>query len=128
MRHAIAVLLAAFTAAGTAIAGDVYRCVDRGRVEYSDRPCGDAVVLDTAPQGISLSSSYALVSGVESGLLAPIARGMSPREVYAAMGRPRDMEVRIEGIAPAERWYYRIANRTATVKFQYGQVTDIELH
>jgi hypothetical protein len=49
---------------------------------------------------------------------------MSPRAVYQALGRPVDMSVRIEGIMPVERWWYRTPDGMLTVTFRHGRVTS----
>ena len=120
----IAVL--SFASAGHA--ADVYRCVSGDGVEYRDQPCAEharATLVAAAPAGAHL----VFVQGQPLGNVAPAAdgpvtAGMAPRAVYQALGRPTEMNVRIEGILPIERWWYRTPEGTLTVTFRHGRVVS----
>jgi hypothetical protein len=120
-----AVAITLSTAAG---AGGVYRCTENGRVSYADQPCGhDAVAMPAPPHAISIAGSddRSYVGDPTATALTPVAPGMSPKLVYQAMGRPRSMDVRIEGIAPVERWYYASDGATLAVTFRHGRVSQV---
>jgi hypothetical protein len=109
-------------------AGGVYRCNADGRIEYTDRPCGDAnaVTIDPGRAGIVLAQMHAVdANASEPSTAAPVVPGMSPKAVYATMGRPRDMNVRLEGITPTERWWYRTPDGMLTVTFKHGRVATV---
>jgi hypothetical protein len=120
-----AVVITLSTAAG---AGGVYRCTENGRVSYADQPCGqDAVAMPAPPHTISIVAADDRSYGVDptTTAAAPVAPGMSPKLVYQAMGRPKSMDVRIEGIAPVERWYYASDGATLAVTFRHGRVSQV---
>ena len=123
----LAALLITSFAAATAQAGDVYRCVAGHGIEYTDRPCagGERVTVDGARAGIVLVGT-ALADPAPAA--TPVVPGMQPKDVYALLGRPRDMNVRIEGIAPLERWWYRTPEGVLTVTFRYGRVASVDTH
>jgi hypothetical protein len=125
-RAALATLLMTALAASSAQAADVYRCVAGGGIEYTDRPCagGERVTIDAARAGIVLVGAPVEPAGAAT----PVVPGMQPKHVYALLGRPRDMNVRIEGIAPLERWWYRTPEGALTVTFRYGRVASVATH
>lgn len=128
--------IAALATASAVQAGDVYRCIDGGQVEYTDRPCGDAVPLmidanragivlaRAQPPGIVLAQARIGENAVPASA-TPVMAGMTPKLVYETMGRPREMNVRIEGITPVERWSYRTAEGSVTVTFRHGRVASV---
>ena len=120
-----AVAITLSTAAG---AGGVYRCTENGRVSYADQPCGhDAVAMPAAPRAVSSvgADDRSYVIDPTATALVLVAPGMSPKLVYQAMGRPKAMEVRLEGIAPVERWYYAGDGGTLAVTFRHGRVSQV---
>jgi hypothetical protein len=126
MRVLSSALLAAtlFLAASPAYARDVYRCEGGDGVMYTDRPCGHgSVALSLPPEAVSSRTSYVNSRVVtDTGALGLAA---SPRAVYETMGRPANMNVRLEGITPTERWFYRTPDGLLVVVFQHGRVTRI---
>ena len=118
--------LAAACAMAHAEAGGVYRCVNDGEVEYTDRPCAQATVvqIDTSRAGVVLAQAQ-LADRAEPLAAAPVVAGMSPKVVYETLGRPRAMAMQLDGIMPIERWSYRVAEGTLVVTFRHGRVASV---
>ena len=104
--------------------GEIHRCIDGGRVTYTDRGgCEQGEVVAIA------SMTPVSTSGREDiavyGRATPVSLGMSPRMVYDAMGRPLETIATLEGRLLVEYWVYRNADSTTRVAFQEGRVTRI---
>jgi hypothetical protein len=121
---AIALLVAAASLfAGSAGAGgEIFRCVEHGRVTYADRECGaNSVVL-------SQSGDYAITNvSFGYGGASPVELGMSPRMVQQALGRPRETIATLEGSSLVEYWIWRGANTTTRVAFREGRVSRVDV-
>jgi hypothetical protein len=125
-------LVLVLAGSGGPVGADVYRCVEAGQVEYTDRPCATAtlVAMDGSPRALGVASvrgaSVQTVSDAtgEVANVAPLA-GTSPRFVFETLGRPRAMDVRLEGITPTERWRYGNGDAALTVTFQHGRVVAV---
>ena len=111
-------------AAGAVPAGDIHRCIDSGRVIYTDRACaGQGEVLAVAGMvPVTTLSREAVDSYVAS---SPVTLGMSPRMVQDAMGRPYETVATLEGRTLVEYWVYRHQGEVTRVAFQHGRVTRI---
>lgn len=116
------VAIAALVLAAGASASDVYRCQRPNEVVYTDHPCAAGVIIDTSPTQLK-QASYAASMHLR-GAMADIV-GLSPRNIYDRLGRPREMNVTIDGIAPIERWFYRTPNGMMAVTFRHGRVSDV---
>jgi hypothetical protein len=107
------------------IAGnEIHRCIDRGRVTYTDQECahrGEIVVIAMAP-----GSTTARKDGSINGRATSVLLGMSPRIVYEVMGRPRETIATLEGRMLVEYWIYRGVESTTRIAFQEGRVVRID--
>ena len=112
-------------AAGAVSAGgDIHRCIESGRVVYTDRACaGQGEVLAVAGMVPVTNLSRDTVDSYVPSL--PVTLGMSPRMVQDAMGRPYETVAMLEGRALVEYWVYRHHGEVTRVAFQHGRVTRI---
>jgi hypothetical protein len=114
------VLLSPFAIAGS----EIHRCIDGGRVTYTDRGCsnqGEVLALAS----VTSVSANPRDETVAYGRATPVALGMSPRMVYDAMGRPLETIATLEGKTLVEYWVYRSIDGITRVAFQEGRVTRI---
>ena len=118
----VAVVAAVLAAGSAGAGGEIYRCVDNGRVIYADRACGgvEALVVTSAAGIVGVSSD-----GPASAV--PVELGMSPRLVHQAMGRPRETIATLEGRSLVEYWIWRNAGSTTRVAFREGRVTRVDV-
>ncbi len=103
---------------------EIHRCLDGGRVTYTDRGCtdhGEVVAVAMAPASTGARDERGVY-----GRAMPVALGMSPRMVYDAMGRPLETIATLEGRTLVEYWVYRGVGNTTRVAFQEGRVTRID--
>jgi hypothetical protein len=107
------------------IAGsEIHRCIDGGRVTYTDRGCSSqGEVLAIA--SVTSYSANPRDEAFAYGRATPVALGMSPRMVYDAMGRPLETIATLEGRTLVEYWVYRGIDGITRVAFQEGRVTRI---
>ncbi|HVE51052.1 MAG TPA: hypothetical protein VNG69_15740 [Casimicrobiaceae bacterium] len=114
--------IASLVLVAEAAASNVYRCQGRTEVVYTDHPCAAGVIIDTGPTRLK-QTSYAASMQLR-GAMADIV-GLSPRNIYDRLGRPREMNVTIDGIVPIERWFYRTSDGMMAVTFRHGRVSDV---
>jgi hypothetical protein len=134
-RTLLALLAAIAISTPTLVHAAIYRCVDQGRVSYSDRPCEGGVIVGTANIALAQSSVDALARPSEpiqdshSDAAESIADrgivGMSAQHVFATLGRPQRMSMTLERGLVTERWTYRAAQRRTDVLFRLGRVTEV---
>jgi len=109
---------------GANAGSEIHRCVDGGRVTYTDRGCteqGEVVAI----AAVTPASASPRDDAGAYGRATPVMLGMSPRMVYDAMGRPLETIATLEGRALVEYWVYRGVDGTIRVAFQDGRVTSI---
>jgi hypothetical protein len=119
-------MLVALPAPFASAGNEIHRCVEAGRVTYTDRGCdggrGEVVAMASAA-ALSWTARDPLPG---DGRATSILLGMSPRMVYETLGRPRETIATLQGRTLVEYWLYRGAAGTTRVAFQEGRVTRIE--
>ena len=116
----------AFLSFAASAGSEIHRCVNEGRVTYSDRGCTDQ---DEVVAVVAMATVAANGGGPTDGAYGrtlPVTLGMSPRMVFDAMGRPLETIATLEGRALVEYWVYRGLDGTTRVAFQEGRVTRIQ--
>lgn len=127
-RRAVASALAVIIGAVLPLAAntaEIHRCVDGGRVTYTDRGCsqqGEVI----AVAGMMTVSTTSRDDVNAYGRATPVVLGMSPRMVYETMGRPMETIATLEGRNLIEYWTYRGIEGITRVAFQDGRVTRIQ--
>jgi hypothetical protein len=109
---------------GVDAGNEIHRCIDGGRVTYTDQGCANrgGVMIALAP-----SWTTARNDGRVHGRATSILLGMSPRTVYEVMGRPRETIATLEGRTLVEYWLYRGIDGTTRIAFQDGRVARIDV-
>jgi uncharacterized protein DUF4124 len=103
---------------------EIHRCVDGGRVTYTDRGCTSGEVVAVIAMAPAAANSNGLADDTY-GRAVPVSLGMSPRMVFEAMGRPLETIATLEGGTLVEYWVYRSIESTTRIAFQEGRVTRI---
>jgi hypothetical protein len=105
-------------------AGEIHRCLDGGRVTYTDRGCMDQGEV-VAIASVASVSATGRGEAASHGRATPVSLGMSPRMVFDAMGRPLETIATLEGRMLVEYWVYRSIDGATRIAFQDGRVTRI---
>jgi hypothetical protein len=115
----------AFLSLAASAGSEIHRCVDEGRVTYTDRGCTDQGEVVAVVAMASVAANGSGPTDGAYGRALPVTLGMSPRMVYDAMGRPLETIATLEGRVLVEYWMYRGVDGTTRVAFQDGRVTRI---
>jgi hypothetical protein len=118
--------------------GTIYRCSEGNRVTYADRPCNGAAIVVDSTAGLAHAKTPAYAAGSARDIPLAAVRvdiasaaadrgilGMSPLHVFATLGRPHRMSMKLDRGLVIERWTYRGAQRRTEVLFRLGRVTDV---